>query len=500
MSALDKLDLNALLDRLAEQDVRLTADGALLRYDAPATVAGPALEEALRRHKASLLSWAAGEPVVVARERAGNGAAEMVRRHASEAKPETWNISVGLDLRGPLVPAALTTALTELIARHEALRSRFRVEDDTVWQEVFRADPRELPVEDLRDLLTEVREARVEEVAEQLSGPPFDLAVDARPRIRLLRLGEEEWRLVLVMHHATCDGQSFSVMLRELTTLYRQECGEELPALPPAPSCTEHARAEAARAPDAAEVRSRLAFWARELADIPEDSGLPPDRPRTGRPSGRGDTERLPVSPRVRAALEAFARRHGTTPFAVTLASTVRMVAELSGRTDIALSTSYADRPDPSAMDLVSCTATALPLRIRLDDEASFAALCHQVHSRMVEGIAHLLPFGRVKEGLARDYDQQVRPLPLSMTYQNSLDTTMDLPGVTMDLVDLHPPSSRRDCSFAFVPLPDGSAELSAEYSTDLYDARTARGWLEDITARLAALEEPGRHDTAAAG
>ncbi|MCZ7413947.1 MULTISPECIES: condensation domain-containing protein [unclassified Streptomyces] len=491
MSTLERLDLEALLEHLTARDIRLTPDGGLLRYDAPADAAGPALEAALRRHKEPLLAWAAGRPVVLARERAADGAADLALRHSAETRPETWNVAIAMDLRGPLAPEALGSALTALTARHEALRSRFVPAADGVWQEVLRAAPASLPTEDLRPLAPAAREARIAEACAELAGRPFDLTEGTHPRTRLLRLADEEWRLVLVLHHVTVDGRAFSVLLHELGVLYRQAAGDTgVPALPPAPSCVAHARAEAARAPDEYEERRRLAFWARELAAASAACDLPPDRPRPPRLSGRGATDRVAVEPRVREALESFARGHGTTPFAVTLAAAVRMVTTLSGRSEVVLNTSYANRPDPASQSLVSCTATALPLRVRCERDDTFAALCARVHAQLVEGIAHLLPYGRIREGLARHHDLDVpAPLPFSMTYQNTLDTALDLPGLTVELVDLHPPGARRDCTLGFTPLPDGSGELTAEYSTDLYDPGTVRGWLDAWVTLLAGLE-----------
>lgn len=486
---LDQLELEALLVELNVQGVRLSADGPLLRYDAPAGMDRAELEAALGRHKEALLAWASGTPVVLAQGPVSEGPSEVVLRHAVEARPETWNVAAALDLRGPLDPQALHTALTRLVARHESLHSRFRVTDEGVRQEVLLAREVELPLEDLRDQDPEARDARVEEACAWLAGTPFDLSEGSQPRFRLLRRGTEDWRLVLVLHHGSCDGHAFSVLVRELSVLYRQALGQAVPALPPAPSCLAQGRRAAEHSPGDAEYRRRLAYWAAELGDASPDSGLPTDHPRPARLSGAGASESLTLAPEVRARLERFARRHETTPFAVTLAVISQLTVELTGRGDLALNTSYANRPDSADQELVCCTAIALPLRIRLTSRDTLPEVCAHVHERLVEGIGHLLPLQQVTEGVARHHDQTVpTPVPFSMTYQSTLDADLQLPDVHATLVDLHPPSARRDAGFIYTPRPDGSAEVLCVYSTDLFRAETVRSWLSALTRRFQEL------------
>src|SRR4029078_3203304 len=59
---------------------------------------------------------------------------------------------------------------------------------------------------------------------------PFDLSVEPVLRATLIRLGEEEHLLVVVMHHIATDGWSMGVFVRELAALYAGE--SSLPELP----------------------------------------------------------------------------------------------------------------------------------------------------------------------------------------------------------------------------------------------------------------------------
>lgn len=139
-----------------------------------------------------------------------------------------------LHLVGRLDAAALEFSLSELTRRHEILRTRLLERDGEPVQLIEPAVELPFEVDDLRALPPGQREARAEELIRAEAARPFDLSRAPLMRARLLQLGEEEHRLVVVLHHVVCDAWSLDLLFRDLAEFYgARSTGREaaLPAL-----------------------------------------------------------------------------------------------------------------------------------------------------------------------------------------------------------------------------------------------------------------------------
>ena len=131
-----------------------------------------------------------------------------------------YNVPVAVRLKGSLNKEALEQTLSEVISRHEVLRTRFGTVGDRAVQVIEAAAPVQLEVEELSEWEVAEREARVREWAAQEAATPFDLSRGPLLRVKLLRLGEQEHVVLLTMHHIVIDGWSLGIFIREIATLY----------------------------------------------------------------------------------------------------------------------------------------------------------------------------------------------------------------------------------------------------------------------------------------
>ncbi|KUL53483.1 non-ribosomal peptide synthetase [Streptomyces sp. NRRL S-1521] len=405
----------------------------------------------------------------------------FITRHLTHPRPQIYNVAMRLTLTGQLDVPALRTALTRLVARHEALRTRL-VEDTATgeWQqEALRPRPVELPEEDLLARLGSVpaAEAEAERLAARTAATPFDIRAELAPAFRLLRTASDRWALVFVLHHAACDGWSVTLLLRELAALYRAAVTGEpdgLAADPPQPG----AYARWQREHDRTRDKGRLVdYWARQLEGAPFSGTLPLDRPRPAELSGAGDVVLFTVGQEVRTGVESVARRHRTTPFAVTAAAMARLVGKVTGEPDVLLAISYANRERREFEALAACTVSSFTLRVRGDRAGSFGALVDQVARSAVEAIDHTAPLRAVAGDLGEALGVEVPDkLPLGFQYQNSLETDIELPGLTTAVEDLTVPGARSEFNFGLIPTGDVLSGY-VEFSTDLWDRATVESW-----------------------
>ncbi|MGW2085571.1 MupA/Atu3671 family FMN-dependent luciferase-like monooxygenase [Streptomyces sp. NPDC001880] len=405
--------------------------------------------------------------------------------HARHTKPQVFNVALRMTFSGRLDPGSLHTALQTLTERHESLRTRLVREGVGSWrQEVLESRPLDLPVDDLTSRPEPERQAEVRRLAEQAAETPLDLFEGDVLSTRLLRTGAEEWVLLLVMHHCTCDGWALTTLLKELAALYRTAVtGTGHGLSPAAPQQVEYAHWQVAR--EAATGERRTDYWLEELADAPFTLDLPLDRPRPGTLSGRGGVVEFTVPAEIRAAVERLAVRRATTPFVVTAAALGRLLAAKAEQADVVMNISYAGRESREFESLVGCTATGFALRVRDARAGSFAALTDRVTRTTVLGMEHAMPPRRVAPAM-RERRGVVIPdaLAIGLAYESSLDTGIELPGLTTTVAEIAPAASRSE--FIMVLTPAGDVlEGAVEYSADLWDRATVETWTQEYVRLL---------------
>ncbi|MFI1222520.1 MULTISPECIES: MupA/Atu3671 family FMN-dependent luciferase-like monooxygenase [unclassified Streptomyces] len=451
---------------------------------------------------------AAGEPVAaetgedpeaaeaaVDRAPVSDQQARMIAGHHAVPDPAVWNVPTRITFTGALDPAALRSAVSEVIARHDGLRTRFAQEgapDGPWWQEVTAAKPVALPVEDLTARPAGERQARADALCRADAAAPFDLGRPLLPRVRLLRVEEDRWELMFVLHHICADGWSLSVLLAEIAALYTAAAAGVPHGLPdPAMQAPGYARWQREHHDPDAEAE-RAAFCARYLDGVPAAVPVPTDRPRPQKLSGHGDTVRGVASGAVRAAVEELAADRRTTPFAVAAAALGVFLTRLSGEPDTLLSVPYANREGTASESLVAMTSTAVMVRVRLDS-ANFDESCAELAVRTGTGalgaMAQVLPTARIMQAM-RDAGAVSVPdrVPHVLAFQNSVDTDIEIPGLRVEVADLAPPLSRSELCFGLAPRRDPAKGYRTflEFSTDLWDHQTAHDLLSSYTDLLA--------------
>lgn len=418
----------------------------------------------------------------------------FIGRHRTHPQPQVYNVAMRLTFTGELDVPALRTALTGLVSRHEALRTRFVQAKDTGewWQEALRPRPVELEEEDLT--AAPAPEAEAGRVAAETAATPFDIRAELAPVFRLLRTGGDRWELLFVLHHSACDGWSVSVLLRELAALYRAAAtGVPHGLSEHVPQPSEYARWQRERSHT--QDKGRLIdYWSRELKGAPFGASLPLDRPRPDAPTGDGDVVLFTVGRKTRADLEELARRRRTTPFVVTATAMATLLSGLTDEPDVVLGISHANRERREFEALAACTVSSFTLRVRGGDAESFGALVDQVARSTVEAIDHAAPIRAMTAELGAAWGTEVPDkLPFGFQYQSSLETDIELPGVTTAVEDLVVPGARSEFNFGLIPTGDVLSGY-VEYSTDLWDRATVEAW---TTAYVGLL---GRETAAALG
>src|SRR5581483_11370915 len=112
-----------------------------------------------------------------------------------------YNVPAVLQLVGSLDIEALERSINEIVRRHEVLRTEFTSMDGEPVQVIKPSLTVPLSVLDLREFPHAERESRAFTSISQEALRPFDLSALPLIRTSLLRLDEEKYIFLLIMHH-----------------------------------------------------------------------------------------------------------------------------------------------------------------------------------------------------------------------------------------------------------------------------------------------------------
>ena len=402
-----------------------------------------------------------------------------------------FNFSWPVRLRGRLDTAALERALTEVVRRHEALRTGFALEDDQPVQVVAPAKPFSLRIVDLAAAPVPDEEAK--QLVESEAQRPFDLRRGGLFRAQLLRLSEDEHVFHVVVHHIVFDEWSKVVLFRELGALYAAfRAGTESPLPAPALQYADFAASQRERLTDDV-LREHLAYWVDELRGVPTALDLPVDRPRPAVAGTAGARRRLPLPDDAAASLEALARDEGATFFEAALALLEVLLHRVTRQDDFLVGLP-ADTRSPAFDETIGVLLNTVVLRSDLGDRPTFRELLRRVHRRVLAAAPHAeLPFELLVRELQPVRDLSRHPLFHVLLAVNPPEPRLELPGLETEELQTETTAAQVDL-FLFIQQRDGGYDARWDYSAELFDEVTVDN-LHTYFVRLlnAAVEDPDR-------
>jgi amino acid adenylation domain-containing protein len=428
-----------------------------LRQSAPKPVAGASIPRRTRHSPA---------PLSFAQERLW---------FLTQLEPDSpaYNMSLVRRLSGNLAVAALQQALSEIVRRHESLRTRFEDLDGIPQQVIDEPQECSLKLVDLTGTAATERMAEAQRLAREELRRPFELSREWGLRAQLLRLSETEHILLLTMHHIVSDGWSLGVLFGELQRLYEAYTRNEASPLPELRLQYADFAVWQREWLEAAELQKQLSYWKEQLAGV-SPVELPLDNPRPPSPSYRGEKQWLRLSPELSRELHALARAEGATLFMVMLAAFQVLLSRYSGQTDICVGSPIANRNRAQLEDLIGSFVNTLLLRTDLSGDPGFSELLKRVQEVALAGYAHQdLPFEKLVDELHPERSLSRNPLfDVIFAMQNAQSSAAQMGGLQLEPWGEGSKTTRMDLE---VHVSEGKQGLVCTfvYATDLFEAET---------------------------
>ncbi|HET9394922.1 MAG TPA: condensation domain-containing protein, partial [Nitrospiraceae bacterium] len=341
---------------------------------------------------------------------------------------------------------------------------------------------------DLSSLEVAEREAAAVQWTHRICGQAFDLAQGPLLQAKLLKLGEAEHVVVLVMHHIISDLWSIEVLIREVAALYeafRRHEPSPLPELEIQYADFAHWQRHWLQGE---ELERQLSYWKKQLAGAPTVLDLLPDKPRPPVLTDHGASLSFFIDEELTEGLKAVSRAHDVTLFMTLMAALNMLLYRHSGQEDILVGTTIANRNRAETEALIGFFINSLVIRTDFSGRPTVGQLLERVRETALGAYAHQdLPFEKLVEELQPARDMSRSPLyQVNFTMGNTPHSTLELSGLTLSQFDMGITSTKHD----FTLIVEGERSLAGllEYNTDLFHAATMVRMIEHLQIILQSI------------
>ncbi len=425
---------------------------------------------------------------------------QMLELQLGADPPGLYNVTAQHRFATPAAPDTLAAALDELVARHETLRTRVVVEDDTPWQVVEAPAPVPLVVHDLSSVTPDDLEATLRPLVAEADAVPFDLSTAPLLRAHLFQLGDQGSELVVTFDHLVCDMTSIYIFLDELSAIYEALVGGRRAELrPPAIQYADFAIWQQSWLTED-RLAAQYDYWREKLADMPMGSAVRFDHlPEV--PSRRTGHRSFSVPTDTCGPLRRLARSSRATPFVVCLAGVEALLSRAGGVTDLVLSTTLSGRQRNELEGVIGMFAGMSRIRTDLSGDPTFAEIVGRARETAIGLFEHQdIPFMRVRKALFPDFPTQrswietAKAIPVEFLYFHAAhdhwapgSAVVERPGADTGADrlfirgQLHPLS---------VTILDDGEQIWGEFSykLDFYDKATVDTLVEGLDRLLTAV------------
>ncbi|MEB3214888.1 MAG: condensation domain-containing protein [Nostocales cyanobacterium 94392] len=306
-----------------------------------------------------------------------------------EGESATYNMPCAIRITGNLNINTLEKAFSEIIRRHEILRTNFRFIDDKPVQIIHSEFRLEIPVIDLQRLSVLERETQVAQLVKNAAETIFDLENSSLLRLKILQLSPSEFILIFAMHHIISDGWSIDILMEELSIIYQAFYREKLSPLPELPIQYADFAAWQKQYLTRDKLAAQLNYWKQQLQDSPKLLELPIDRPRPAVQTFRGETQIVGLDIQLKEKLIALSQESGTTLFMTLQAAFATLLYRYSGQSDILIGSPIANRDRSELEPLIGFFVNTVVFRNCLENNPSFTELLTQVRGMMLKAYEH---------------------------------------------------------------------------------------------------------------
>ncbi|MEL6865674.1 MAG: condensation domain-containing protein, partial [Bacteroidota bacterium] len=380
-----------------------------------------------------------------------------------------YHIPAVLRMEGSLDLAALDQAFQQLVERHEILRTVYKEDRGKAYQQVMPSEAYRIGTSDWsegfeeRDLTTHIQ---------SILDRPFVLSSDFMLRVEVIKVAEEAYVLVMVLHHIAADGWSAAILVNELVAAYQAKLEGQQNNWPPLPiQYADYAFWQRDHLGEK-QMADSLNWWEEKLLNH-RALDLPLDFARPKIQSTQGAQFNLTLPQALSQQLQTISKEAEATLFMTLLAAFKALLHGYTGQEDICIGTTIANRSAKKVEGLIGLFVNTLVLRTQLNATQSFSSLLEQVKTETLEVYQHQdIPFERIVNRVAPDRDRSRNPIFQVLFEMQNVPkaATISLDHLNLNIHPEDTQSAKFDLRFS-ISEKEGEIQIAMIYCKDLFKA-----------------------------
>lgn len=387
----------------------------------------------------------------------------------------SYNVPLAVQLEGALQIAVFARSISEVVRRHETLRTTFVADQGQPLQIIAPELHLSVPLVDMQTLEEPYQQREIQRLITEEATSPFDLVQGPLLRVTLLRQADSQHVLLITMHHIISDGWSIEVLIQELTTVYAAFLQERLSPLPGLPVQYADYALWQRQWLQGGILEQQLAYWREQLQNVPIVQ-VPTDHSRPQGQRFQGAQMSFQLSSQLSAGIQQLSRQAGATLYMTLLTAFNVLLWRYSGQDDLVVGMPIANRTHKELEPLIGFFVNTLVLRTQLAGDMSVRAFMQRVQKQVLDAQANQdLPFEYLVEQLQPERDPSRNPFfQIVCTMLNAPAARVDSAGLTMTPLRAATATAKFDLSLLLTETPAGFTG-NWEYTTDLFTAESIR-------------------------
>ncbi|MCS3796550.1 amino acid adenylation domain-containing protein [Niastella sp. OAS944] len=371
-----------------------------------------------------------------------------------------YNISTLFKVNGNLDTDRLQKAFEQVIARHESLRTSFEIVNGTPWQQVHETVP----------FCIQYAEQSGQQLDKMIKEfiQPFDMSIPPLMRVGVIKIKEDDFILIVDVHHSIADGTSLVILIKEMLHFYQDGQAEPVNIQYRDFSEWQHANSESER------MQKQRQFWIKKFSNEITPLALPLDHTRPSKLNLDGQSVRFLVRKQSIDALKQYALQQETTLYVVLLTGYLVMLNRLSNQRNIVVGTIIAGRRHADLSHTIGMFANTLAIPFDIDPGMSLQSLLKHVKTQVLDAFENQdYNYEDLIRDVVKTRDASRSPLFDAMFNLQNMDLPeIALPGINFRRFDIEKGISKFDLTLRGIEEND-QFEFTYEYNTHLFNRNT---------------------------
>ena len=383
-----------------------------------------------------------------------------------------YNIPSVFCIRGNLNISALEKSINKIISRHEIFRTVFAVNNSEIIQIISPEIYLSIVVENIDDQQENEFNTIIEQKINDEVRLPFNLFQGPLIRVKVLSLSENNYILLILMHHIIIDLRTKDLFVNELSDIYSVYI-DKSSFFPddPRTQYSQYALWQKNRL-NSEVYNNSCAYWKKQLGGKNDFLDLPVDKQRPSIQSFNGTAQKIHIPKSLTKELKEFSRKNRVNIYLTLLTAYAILLFRYTRQTDITIGVPLTNRRHDDYKNTMGCFINILPIFINLEDNPTFCECLRRIRIAMLGAHRNQeIPFESIVNELQPKRDDSYNPLfQTGFTFEHP----MKLKLYELDVTSLatHSGGSQLDLFAIFWERQDGIHGFF-EYNTDLFSSHT---------------------------